>query len=440
MISNNLSLQGLDPKRLTLAGAGVTANQSTPYSTLSPSISGGTMQNATSSVIPKTIAAPTPVAPVGSPTSGALSSSDLAALQKAQSALGLQGSLNQQTGQFTSSAPAAPVKGLVSPTLAPQTQQIQSQTMVGKTPEQIAQETGQVQQPIQPQTPPTQPNTQPDMSRGGITQGLIGYAQGTDPYYKEMQDIRKKISDIGVEEQRREGAINSEGIPLWSSQGRNSILRSAAVGQQNALTGQLNALQAARGQGESAQASAAGLAQPVTGIPLGTGSMTYDKNGQPVMNSGSPFQAGQVSGEQALGQQYAQNVSANNQAVAVKNQIVNFLNTTPINPSDFTDLNSVVGLLSGKVSDPKYQQLASQLNEYLQTITPILGVGGDSTDYKAGLAQSMLNARMSPEAIVQQLNTLSQTAATKLEQQKLGGGTQLPGQQTQSGALTWDNI
>lgn len=131
---------------------------------------------------------------------------------------------------------------------------------------------------------------------------------------------------------------------------------------------------------------------------------------------GGAFQGGLQGGLQELGGQYAQNFSAHQQAQGIKNTITGLLTQSPLNPSDFTSVNQFIQLLSGQVGDPKYQSLSNYLNEYISTLAPILGVGGDTTNLKTQIAQSMINAQASGGSITSVLNDLDALAQTKLNQ------------------------
>lgn len=272
----------------------------------------------------------------------------------------------------------------------------------------------------------------------GLIQALANKSN-PNAEYQAAQDEAKRVSDQAVANSAdyAHKTNNIAGTAGFLTQqtglqgqlnNQFNTVQGALANQYQGATNRISAANTQQATQQSALNQAAGLAAPVTGVSYGT--QVYNPQTNSFTSGGSAFQGGQVAGEQALGQQYAQNVSANNQAMAVKNQVMSFLNTTPINPSQFTDLNSVIGLLSGKVSDPKYTQLSAQLTEYLNTLAPILGVGGDTTNLKTQIAQSMLDGRMQPAAIAQVLNTIEQTAATKLKQQQYGGGTQTNNQTT----------
>ena len=179
-----------------------------------------------------------------------------------------------------------------------------------------------------------------------------------------------------------------------------------------------------QGQGLSGFQSAAGLTQPVQVPVTSPAQFINPQTGQPIAPpTGSAFSGGEVQGNVALGSQYAQNVSANNQARAVKDEIVNYLNANPnLNPSQFSDVNSIIQLLSGKISDPRYQLLSNYLSEYVSTLAPILGVGGDTTNLKTQIAQGFVNARQTGQSIEQVLNGIESLAEAKLNAQQ--GGSQ----------------
>lgn len=351
----------------------------------------------------------------------------------------------------TSTKPATPTTsvnnqgqtGIIAPAVkstsgSSQVQNMNNQGTQGGINSQTGASTGTTNQNITPPTP--QYSATPDVY-GQMTTGLANQYTKASPEYLAQQAEANRINQQ-MEEAKKQMAqqtqqINQSGT--WTSralgeQGQADIANKAtlaALGSQyQGATTQLGAANTQQQLQQTALGTAINAAAPTTGVQYGT--QIYNPVTGQLQGAGTPFQAGQVSGEQALGQQYAKNVSANNQASAIKNQVVTFLNSNPdINPSDFTDLNSVIGLVNGKVSNPKYAQLSAQLNEYMSTLAPILGVGGDSTDYKTSLAQGMLNAKMQPQGIATLLNTIEQTAKTKLDQQSLGGGTNL-GTQSQS--------
>jgi hypothetical protein len=157
---------------------------------------------------------------------------------------------------------------------------------------------------------------------------------------------------------------------------------------------------------------------------------------------GGLFQAGAIQGQQALGQQYPALISAHTQAQGIQNQITNYLQQNPaLNPSTVTDVNKVAQwLLGGKLGDPKYQTLANYLQEYVNTLAPILGVGGDVTNLKTEIAQSFVNGAANGQSISEVLENIDNLAATKLNAMKQTGTGQLTptvSTSTQSGGSTF---
>ena len=250
------------------------------------------------------------------------------------------------------------------------------------------------------------------------------YNKSMDAYNKTAQDIL----DFNKQKAQQTSDINQSGT--WTSRAlgeqgqaniQNAATEAALSGKLQAQSNVITGANTQQGLLQSALQNAIGYAQPQLGA-VGTQTYYNPITGQ-TSNGGTntPFSGGIAQGNVALGQQYAQNISANNQAKTVKNQIVNDLNATPLNPSDFTDINSFIQLLSGKVSNPKYQILSNQLAEYVNTLTPILGVGGDNTNLKTQIAQGMINGQASGQSIVDVLNGIERLADAKLQSQ--AGGT-----------------
>lgn len=151
--------------------------------------------------------------------------------------------------------------------------------------------------------------------------------------------------------------------------------------------------------------------------------------------SGGAFSAGQIQGNIALGEQYAGMNAAHQAAQGIENSIVQHLQQNPnLNLSPFTKVNSALQFLNGQVGDPRYQTLSNYITEYIQTLTPILGVGGTAgTDFKTRIAQSMVNTAAQGGNIVDVLKDIDALAQVKLDQMKNAG---MGGSYTQSGTTT----
>lgn len=192
----------------------------------------------------------------------------------------------------------------------------------------------------------------------------------------------------------------------------------------------LQAAQTAAERARGAATSVLGAGAPVLGA---AGQIPYNPlqgtTGQMLGGVSGAFTAGQIAGQQELGQQYAQNYSSYLQGEGIRSNISQLLDTTPLNPSDFTNINKFIQLLNGQIGNPRYQTLSNYLNEYISTLAPILGVGGDTTNLKTQIAQSMINAQASGQSIKSVLEGLDALAQSKLNQQLQagqGGAPQTP--------------
>ena len=199
----------------------------------------------------------------------------------------------------------------------------------------------------------------------------------------------------------------------------NIGLEAAQNAAQRGLTGATSVLGAATPQ---AFPYSSNVINPLTGESLGSGAA----------GQGGAFYGGVQGGLGQLGGQYAQNFSAHQQAQGIKQAIGDLVTNNPLNPSDFTSVNQFVQLLNGQIGNPKYQSLSNYLNEYISTLAPILGVGGDTTNLKTQIAQSMINAQASGQNIMSVLNDLDSLAQTKLNQ-ALSVGSGSSGGQTGGG-------
>ncbi len=303
----------------------------------------------------------------------------------------------------------------------------------------------------------------------GIIFDLIKRATEGD---KNVQKAREDLTKFQTGTSQKIADIKSDPIPLEFQQGRAQVVQQASAEKEAALqTGVANAL-AAQQQGLGAMTSAAGLAAP---SPSAFGQTTFNPleggfegdgglppavmsqyaqmaaNGQysaipsfitsnPVLNAQlnvaakafnpnfNPIQAAGASG--VLGSIPALQ-SAETAADGIKNTIISYLGANPqLNPSDLAVGNKLQQWIEGKqLTDPKYQTLFNYLNEYTNTLAPILGVGGDTTNLKTQIAQSFINAAASGQSITEVLEALSQLASNKvidLQRGAVGQGTSVP--------------
>lgn len=282
-----------------------------------------------------------------------------------------------------------------------------------------------------------------------VQQQLQSTAQGNIPIGQSAAQIAadygQKIANVGQQGAAFAAGQQTTGTSPVAS-GNAAITAQTTAAQQQALaTGEEAALQGTGQQLTAQQQAAAGLnqagglayqgqglvqqglqqagslAQPQLS---GIGTQQFYNPLNPGQTSGTPFSGGQVQGDVALGQQYAQNVSANNQAQAIKTNIQTYLAQNPtLNPSQFSDVNTALQFLNGKVSNPQYQTLSNYLQEYINTLAPILGVGGDTTNLKTQIANGFVNAAASGQSVSQVLDGIEQLAQAKLNAQQGGSGS-----------------
>lgn len=136
--------------------------------------------------------------------------------------------------------------------------------------------------------------------------------------------------------------------------------------------------------------------------------------------------------------------SAETAAEGIKNTIQTYIAANPnLNPSDLAAGNMLKQWIEGKqLTDPKYQTLFNYLNEYTNTLAPILGVGGDPTNLKTQIAMGFINAAASGQSISTVLSTMSELAKNKIRDMQsgaIGGNTSVPsaGNNTSGFAETW---
>jgi len=287
---------------------------------------------------------------------------------------------------------------------------------------------------------------------GQLITGLANTAtQPNQAYQTALPAYSQAVQNLaGFNQQlaQKYGAIENTPIPLEFQQGREQVLARQAASQQEALQQAINQQQEALGLGlqqqqlqQSGLQGAAGLAAPqpysITTTPFLPASNQF---GQMAGGQAGAFGAGQIQGNVALGQQYSQTLAPAYQAAgAVKKGLDNWLESNPsINPSDVNVANELKAWLSGQqFSDPRYPQLSQFLNEFLNTLTPIIGSPGEVTNYKQAIVSSLLNPTASGASLKQQADSLYQLAGQKLEAIKSSGTNQPAGGTVNAGGFNF---
>lgn len=291
------------------------------------------------------------------------------------------------------------------------------------------------------------------------TKGLIGYGSAPNPtasaaseklvnsgennaaIAKRAQDIAtaagQQISDIGRQGAKGEAGYLTTGTSPVGEGNAAVLAQSTAAQQQAVAQGAAQALEGtaqgltAQGQTQAGQKAGGDLALAGTGQNItalqNAGSLSQPVSGpggvlgtpQSVGEFGSgintTFGGGTALGQLEAGKQAVAMNNANTAAKGIEGTIQQFLQSNPqLNTSTATIGNAVQQWLQGKqLGDPAYQTLFNYLNEYISTLAPILGVGGDTTNLKTEIAQSFVNAKASGQSISQVLTNIGKLADDK---------------------------
>lgn len=362
-------------------------------------------------------------------------------------------------------------------------------------------QTGGVAAPTTPETPTGTPGLFSSVVgslAGRATQPSEAYTAGQQKY----NQISQQIADVGLKGAKAGAGYQTTGTTPVAEGNAAVIARTTAAQQQALGTQQQAALTSAQagqtqqGLEQSALGTAAGLTAPQASFPFvfdpatgvfkavgatggsSVGSLTYNPNtdsqtlAQAVMDRKISYNdalnalsyAGNISSGllstaviglggnptnlQAQATGAASTIggvpaleSANTAAEGIKNAITSYITANPqLNPSDLAAGNLLTQWVQGKqLTDPKYQTLFNYLNEYTNTLAPILGVGGNPTNLKTEIAQGFINAAASGKSITEVLNSMSKLATDKIANIKSGatGGGVVTSPSTSGGLYSW---
>lgn len=269
-----------------------------------------------------------------------------------------------------------------------------------------------------PATTPTTPTT-PETPKVGNEQWQ-GYLKSlTDlknKYQPALEQKQKEIADLATKQSQQIGGVLQTSGDASLQMGKGGILQTLAAQQQAIKQKELDQLMNSYQQEASILGTQIGATQPSAGTAY-FGSPTSGG----LIGGGSLFQAGTLAGQQAMGQQYPAMKASVDQASTIKSSIQNLLASTPINPTMFTDVNSAINFLTGKVGSPQMQTLGNYIGQYIATLAPILGTNTNA------IAQDMVNAQAQGGSISDVLNNLQNMANAKLQvYQNVGAGTNTP--------------
>lgn len=207
------------------------------------------------------------------------------------------------------------------------------------------------------------------------------------------------------------GPIGSQ--QFYSPQPNGTSNQPSTAGQATSITIQpgqtLNQIAAQYGTTAALLAQANGITNP-NNIQAGA-TLTI-----PSASQGSPFTAGVVAGQEAAGQNQVQLQTALGQARSVQTQINTLLSSNPtLNASPVAAANAVQAWAQSTAAPSgPYVNLLQDLQEYANTIAPVLGVGGNPTDNKIAIATQLVPLLASGQTIQQAIQNLDSIAVGKI--------------------------
>lgn len=287
-------------------------------------------------------------------------------------------------------------------------------------------------QPNLPVSPPAQTSPAAPISYPGLVGSLVGTAENNVGIGQNATDIANKYAPL-IGSALTQGANMQAGDLSTGSnvvgEGNAAIASEAASQRASALTQAEQAALAGTGQQLTAQQQEQqGLGAAVNATQPQLGGIGTQQYYQPLnagqTPTGTPFTAGEVAGQQAAGQNIVTMKTAYAQATGIHQQISQLLQQNPtLNASPAAVGNAINQWVnSTQVPSGPYVNLLNDLQEYANTIAPVLGVtSGNVTDAKQAIAQGMVPILASGGTIEQALTNLETTASGKINQAQTVG-------------------
>jgi hypothetical protein len=191
---------------------------------------------------------------------------------------------------------------------------------------------------------------------------------------------------------------------------------------QGAYSGSQTQAQRATG----AQESVLGAVQPqpygVTTTPYSPATGEFGTMAGNSAGTGGLQNIGNVQGQIGVGQNVAQLNSYLGGAQVVGNNLNDLITQNNINPTGLTYANGALQFGQSAMSNPAYQKFAGQINDFVASLAPILGVGGASTDMKTQMSSQIVNALQSGSTIKDVVSYFLDQAQQKIKGLSAGGG------------------
>jgi hypothetical protein len=299
-----------------------------------------------------------------------------------------------------------------------------------------------------PVTPP--PTTNPNTNTGAAPfSSTVGALQTTAANPSDaFTAAQNQYNQANAQRATLEGSANTALGNLAGSRtntqflsGQGSQIQNSLALQEAPLTAEMQAAAQQEGAATSQQgtqqsglAAAGQLGAPTAANPYGTynptqvqpgaGGYTGYGGGQSGTGIGA---AAQVTGNLGNGQNFYQNVLPNyNSALNDAQSFNSWLNTPQsqgggqgINFSSANIANQLQNWAQGQnLSDPRFAQLNTYLNDFTNKMSSVVGTsGGATTNYKQELVNAMIQPDATPQSIQTQMNTIIDVAKASLNGQ-----------------------
>jgi hypothetical protein len=241
---------------------------------------------------------------------------------------------------------------------------------------------------------------------------------------------------------QQDALIGGSRTNVSEAQGEAGLYNTQMIGQENAaataLAGYQNQAGIATGQ-QSAQQSGLAAAGALAAPQAGQNPLTQSYN--PLTNSYSPLAIsgaganaatdienyGSLQQQQAIGAAAAQNNSYLGGAQVAASNLQNLITTNNLNPSALTFANGALQLAEQYTSNPAYAKLPGAINDFVASLAPILGTGGNVTDMKTQMASQFVQMLQSGATINAVVQYFTDQAQQKITGMANGGGANISG-------------
>ncbi len=278
-------------------------------------------------------------------------------------------------------------------------------------------------------------------SFGGLVGGLATTASSPTPQFtaaeNQYNQANQQLQQLQTDAATQAANIGGSRTNLAEAGGETGILQNLVSGKEAALTGEMSAAQQAAQTATAQQqaqqsglAAAGGLAQPQqvgpTNVPFNPTTEQYGSPAAGAYGGGNGLQSvGGIQGQMDIGQQVTQLNSYLGGANVVGSNLQKLISDNNINPTGITYANGAIQFGEQQMSNPQYQEFAGQINDFVSSLAPILGVGGSTTDMKTQMSSQIVNALQSGQSINQVIGYFLQQAQQKIQGLSSGGGAGL---------------